>query len=147
MDYNKIYSRFASAESKREIDFSSMNMDEKIAYLRENSTVTIVPDQKYTVLRTVRFSDYETPEKYAIAALAIGANFADVASKRDVTAEVKIAGKDLSKRDQIAVLSKGADISAGKITVDRFGGDNFVNFCKWIREMSAEEFEALTNTK
>lgn len=147
MDYNKIFNRFASASEKRTIDFDAMNMDEKIAYLRENSTVTIEADQKYEVLRTVRYSDYATDNDYMKAAVAIGANFGDVVAKNDISKTVKIAGKDLSKRDTIAVLSKGADINGGQITVDRFGGANFVAFCKWVREMPAAEFEALCNTK
>lgn len=147
MDYNKIFNRFASASEKRTIDFDAMNMDEKIAYLKENSTVTIEADQKYEVSKTVKKSDYENLTDYFKAGITIGASAEELIAAESVTKSVKIYGKDLTKRDTINVLSKGADINGGQITVDRFGGSNFVNFCKWVREMGEDEFETLCNTK
>ena len=147
MDYTKIFNRFASAESTKVVEFSSMNMDEKLAYLAENSETVINDSEKYAVNRTVRKSDYESLTDYFKAGIAIGATAEELISAESVSKTVKIAGKDLSKRDRITVMSRDMDLSDGKITVARFGGSNFVNFCKWVREMSADEFETICNTK
>lgn len=147
MNYNKIFTRFATASENQVIDFSEMNMDQKIAYLSENSTVRIEADQKYEIQKTVKKSDYEDLTGYFKAGLSIGATAEELIAAESVCKTVKIAGKDLSKKDQIAVLSRGANIEGGKITVDRFGGANFVRFCQWVREMSSDEFEALCNSK
>ena len=147
MNYNKIFNRFASADATKSVEFASMNMDEKLAYLAENSDIVINDTEKYAVSRTVRKSDYESLTDYFKAGIAIGATAEELISAESVSKTVKIAGKDLSKRDRINVMSRDMDLSDGKITVARFGGSNFIAFCKWVREMTAEDFEKLCNAE
>ena len=154
MNYNNIFNRFASQPASREVDFSNLpNMDRKIEVL-ENAGYKINPGTVYEVAITLKRQDNEPAFKFASRVYEYTKNESagnEVITKnlRTWTGTAKKAWSDLGKAEKLDVLSREAGdlIKSGKFIEEVFGGSNFVAFCQWVREMSADDFETLCNTK
>lgn len=153
MEHNKIFNRFFNAAAVRAVDFSALNMDQKLQALSDMG-FKIDAEKDYKVNKTIRRDSYDSAALFAAAVLPLVQNNAaktaavidvlqhdNAAAAVDVTAVIK--GRNLSKSQTIDVLSRDIKTDAGKIEIENFGGENFVAWCKWLRELSEEEFNAL----
>lgn len=153
MEHNKIFNRFFNAAAVRAVDFSALNMDQKLQALSDMG-LKIDAEKDYKVTKTIRRDSYDNAALWAAAVLPFAAgNKAkteqvtavlmndNAAAAIDVTAVIK--GRNLSKSQTIDVLSRDIKTDAGKIEIENFGGENFVAWCKWLRELSEDEFNAL----
>ena len=153
MEHNKIFNRFFNAAAVRAVDFSALNMDQKLQALSDMG-LKIDMEKDYKVNKTIRRDSYDSAALFASAVLPLVQNNAaktaavievlqhdNTAAAVDVTAVIK--GRNLSKSQTIDVLSRDIKTDAGKIEIENFGGENFVAWCKWLRELSEDEFNAL----
>ena len=148
-----IFNRYFSAAAVRRVNFDALTMDQKITALSEMG-LKVDPEKDYKVSKTIKRDSYENAALYAAAVLPfINNNAAKVAEitailtndkkGHETTVTAVIKGRNLSKAQTIDVLSRDADIKGGEFEVSNFGGENFVAWCEWLRNLSAEEFENL----
>ena len=148
--YMSIFARYFSAPEFRELDFSALNMEQKLSALADMG-LRVDADAVYPVTREIRRDKFETEPEFiqAVAKFApekLGPDFWPIKADAAVSVTAKIKGKDLSQRDQISVLSREMKTDAGKIRIpNKFAGANFVAWCNWLRGLTEEEFAALQN--
>lgn len=145
----QIFDTFKNAPEVRQIEFASANNSDKLEALLASGAK--FDKSSYKIARTIDRAKYESDTDFIKAV----ANRAP-----EKTASIFIDGKvnqtavvnyyeirkveELTTSQKIDILSRTAKIDGGKISVENFGGENFLQWCKWLRELTAEEFERIS---
>lgn len=146
---SQIFDTFKSAPEFRTIEFANANNADKLEALLASGAK--FEKSSYKIARTIDRTKYESDTDFIKAV----ANRAP-----EKTASIFIDGKvnqtavvnyyeirkveELTTSQKIDILSRTAKIDGGKIAVENFGGENFLQWCKWLRELTAEEFEKIS---
>ena len=143
MDFEKTYNRYLNAPEKKEIDFSSATIKEKIAAL-ELAGATVNPKRAYNISRVIRRKDDESAKDFAARVMKLDSckpsdvNAAWAGTVTEICGFVKVKGssivdnyrQDKGYSDYLTALQadEAVNCTDSKVTIENLGGENFKDF-------------------